>query len=106
MTNRSPYDSTNPSPREELLGLCHGILSAEVTADVAMLALEQWLVRHLTDGELERLAVRDPAWLPWDKSDAAPSARFFAEWALRLKDGQVLPPVPGSQYKPQFQIVG
>lgn len=106
---RSSFDLYDPSPSEQLLGLCHGILNAQPDAKVAFEAMKMWLVTHLPQEALDRMEARDPLWTPWAPDSHDPSvdepAHFYNEWAQRMKDGRTLPPVPGAAYTPHLTML-
>lgn len=106
---RSPFDLHDPSPSEQLLGLCHGILTAQPDAQLAFQALKIWLVTHLPQESLDKMETRDPLWAPWvpssnNESEDEP-AHFYNEWAQRMKDGRTLPPLPGAAYKHRLMLM-
>jgi len=104
MTNRSPYDISFPSPSEELLGICHGIKSTPVTPEIAVESIKAWMKRHLSDSELQNMEHRDPLWkMQEDCSDE--SMYFLTEWGLRIKNGKLLPPLPGMKYRPRLTCI-
>jgi hypothetical protein len=43
---RSPYDHASPSPSEELIGICHGILNVKTDHTIAIEAIKSWMVSH------------------------------------------------------------
>jgi len=106
---RSQFDLHDPSPSEQLLGLCHGILTAQPDVKVAFEALKIWLVTHLPQNSLDQMEARDPLWAPWVADSYDPSldepAHFYNEWAQRMKDGRTLPPVSGAAYKPHLTML-
>jgi hypothetical protein len=105
----SPFDLHDPSPSEQLLGLCHGILTAQPDAKVAFQALKIWLVTHLPQESLDKMETCDPLWTPWVDDSCNESvdepAHFYNEWAQRMKAGRTLPPLPGAAYKHRLMLL-
>ncbi|MEZ8293473.1 hypothetical protein AB6D11_06420 [Vibrio splendidus] len=86
---RSAYDLKHPSPNDELMGLILGIQSANITHDIAVQAIKAWIVKHILDDALDSIERRDPQLKIYETSE---SDLFFSKWALRIENGEILPP--------------
>tara|TARA_B100002049_G_C16024290_1_gene351679 strand:+ start:92 stop:457 length:366 start_codon:yes stop_codon:yes gene_type:complete len=104
MKNRFPYDNSAPSPSEELIGIIHGINLESVDHLLALNAIKSWMVKHLSDDELQRLEKRDPLW-DFDSETSEEAMKLVVKYGLRVENGQHLTPLPGMNYSPRLKIV-
>lgn len=104
MKNRSPYDRSAPSPSEELIGIIHGINLESADYLLALSAIKSWMVKHLSDDELQKLESRDPLW-DFDTETSDDAMRLVVEYGLRVKNAQCLSPLPGMNFSPRMKIV-
>lgn len=100
MTKRSIYDHSAPSPSEELIGICHGIINENSDHTIAFGAIKSWMIENLSDQELKRLEERDPLW-NFEEGTSRNAMLLKAEYGKRVKDGKFLPPLPDMKYKPR-----
>ena len=56
---------------------------------MAVQAIKNWLGRHILDDAIDSIEQRDPQLKIYETSQ---SDKFFVKWALRLENGEILPP--------------